>query len=93
MNDSLTPNGFESYLETHYEIVTHLELSAHLEGSTINIRLGKDGRGRMYELAQFLTTKFEQNYDKNRWAHDGGFIQFVETIHVFLNNEDSYIGF
>lgn len=88
MDDSLTPNGIESYLETHYEVVCHLEHNEDYDGTHANIASTTGGRGRMYELAQFLTTKFEKLHEGRSW--DG---EFFDELEKFLKDEDSYIGF
>jgi len=38
----------------------------------------------MYELAQELTTKFENQYKDTLWGED---LEFFETIEEFLNKE------
>ena len=83
------PNGFESWQETHYEVVAAIttELISYYERGVFNhelIRrtLTEKGHGGLYELANDLTDEFENLHQGREW--DG---EFFETIENFLNEK------
>lgn len=77
------PNGFESWKETHFEVVTHLTRSADFSGSLANKRREQQGIGGLYELADELTHEFESANVGRNW--DG---EFFDEIEEFLKNKE-----
>lgn len=82
-------NGVECFLETHYEIVSHLEARVDTDGTQAAKAESEGGRGRMYELALYLTLKFEQDHQGEQWIDK----DFFDTIDAFLADENSYKDF
>lgn len=83
------PNGFESWQETHYEVVAAIttELMADYEynefrDDIIRITIREKGHGGLYELANDLTDEFETLHQGREW--DG---EFFETIENFLDEK------
>lgn len=83
------PNGFESWQETHYEVVAAIttELISYDEHGDSNhelIRatLKENGHGGLYELASDLTDEFELKNKDREW--DG---EFFEEIENFLDEK------
>jgi hypothetical protein len=82
------PNGFASWQETHYEVVTAItnELSydhySEFREDLIHNTLREKGRGGLYELAEELTDEFELLNKGHEW--DG---EFFEEIERFLNEK------
>ncbi len=78
------PNGFTSWYETFYEIVSAIERErAHDMGSWSDlIRRVQDeqGTGGFYELAQDLTDKFEVLHQGVVWGEDAEFFDIIETF-------------
>ena len=79
------PNGFESWQETHYEVVAAIttELISYDEYSDFNhelIRttLQEKGHGGLYELANDLTDEFELKNQGREW--DGDFFEAIENF-------------
>jgi hypothetical protein len=77
------PNGFESWQETHFEVVSEIAKRDYLCTSTIieNIRESQ-GIGGLYELAEELTDRFEVLNKDREW--DG---EFFYEIEQYLNKE------
>jgi hypothetical protein len=77
MSDKKFPNGFNSWQETHFEIV---EAIIKNEESSERIKKinSESGRGGLYELAEELTDKLEKKYEHHLW--DGDFFDCVETF-------------
>lgn len=85
MSDNKTfPNGFESWHETHYEIVQHLTETIDNSGSLANCRQEQQGHGGLYELAEELTDKFELQHQDRVWDGD-----FFDTIEAWLKAEET----
>lgn len=76
------PNGFESWVETHHEIVKAITeyLDSGHKCETIWRRYEEQGTGGMYELGIELTDIFENKYKGREW--DG---EFFETIAEFMS--------
>ena len=81
------PNGFESWMETHHEIVSAMtqellswnNIPDDKRKSKIMSRLYyEQGTGAMYELAQELTDEFEKEYQGVEW--DGEFFDEIEKF-------------
>lgn len=83
-NNKKFPNGFNSWQETHYEIVSFIqaELRKNFPSGLIGRRYEEQGTGGIYELSEELTDKFEQmNKDRN-WDGD-----FFDSIEEFMKKE------
>jgi hypothetical protein len=83
------PNGFESWQETHYEVVAAIttELISYDEYSNFNHQLirttlQEKGHGGLYELANDLTDEFELKNQDREW--DG---EFFDEIERFLDEK------
>jgi hypothetical protein len=83
------PNGFESWQETHYEVVAAIttELISYDEYSNFNHQLirttlQEKGHGGLYELANDLTDEFELLNKDREW--DG---EFFDEIERFLDEK------
>lgn len=83
------PNGFESWQETHYEVVAAIttELISYYPHDNSNhgllrATLQEKGHGGLYELANDLTDEFENLHQGREW--DGEFFDEIET---FLNKK------
>lgn len=76
--------GFESYLETHYEMVQAITME-HIKDEpqgVVKERHDAQGHGGLYELAEELTWKFERQNEIAQWDGD-----FFETIEQFVEHE------
>ena len=82
MNEKQFPNGFTSWQETHYEVVSFLTLSLDREHDPFYEVLGKlmanKGVGHFYELAEGLTDMFEGLNCGREW--DGEFFEELESF-------------
>lgn len=80
------PNGFESWMETHHEIVMaialELEKPENKQSTVIRHRYDAEGSTGMYSLGKELTNKFEKQNKGREW--DG---EFIEAIEEFLEQE------
>ena len=84
MRNKQFPNGLESYLETYYEVVSKIENDLNFGIENLSWKTDKDfGRKWLYDLAQALTLKFEQQYAPT-WFE---IYDFYETIDKFLEEE------
>lgn len=84
MSDKYFPNGFTSWQETHYEVVSFLTLSLDREDDPFYEVLGRiieeKGTLHFYELAEEFTDRFEaDNVDRN-W--DGEFFEELESFMI-----------
>lgn len=88
LEDERFPNGFESWYETHHEVVEAMLQQAdtdlkdcHLEyKSQLSKVFDEGGTGRMYEFAQEVTNEFEKLHKGREW--DGEFMEeIVEFVH------------
>lgn len=78
------PNGFDSWKETYFEVVSviSIELINGPKSDLIKDQYEWSGIGAMYELAEKLTDEFE-NLNKGReW--DG---EFMDEIFDFMNTK------
>ena len=79
------PNGFQSWMETFYEIVEYISLRIHddLDNPCMPIfikdRYEAQGTVGMYELAEKLTDEFEKLNEGRDW--DG---EFFDEIMKFI---------
>jgi mevalonate pyrophosphate decarboxylase len=75
------PNGFTSWQETHFEIVSYI--SRQDEDGVVGFTALMGGTGALYELAEDWTDEFERlNQDKG-W--DG---EFFDEIELFCNQKN-----
>ena len=76
------PNGFSSWQETHFEIVSAISYRIHQmqPSSVVWLRNEEQGQGGLYELAEELTDEFENIYQGVEW--DGN---YMDTIEQFIN--------
>ncbi|AGO47680.1 hypothetical protein Phi17218_147 [Cellulophaga phage phi17:2_18] len=77
------PNGFTSWQETHFEVVSKLVKTVHFSGSTAHRKNEEQGTGGLYELAEDLTDKFEKDNKGADWEEKS----FFDTIETFLKKE------
>jgi hypothetical protein len=82
------PNGFTSWMETHYEVVQAITLKLAdedmEEDSALYERLEEEGTGGMYILSEELTDTFEKEYKGAIWGAD---FDYFETIEHFLDQK------
>jgi hypothetical protein len=82
------PNGFDSWMETHYEVVQAITLKLAdedmEEDSALYERLEEEGTAGMYTLSEELTDAFEEEYEGAEW---GGKLDYFDTIENFLNTK------
>jgi hypothetical protein len=82
------PNGFTSWMETHYEVVQAITLKLSdedmEEDSALYELLEEQGTGGMYELSEELTDAFEKEYKGAIWGAD---FDYYETIEHFLDQK------
>jgi hypothetical protein len=73
------PNGFESWQETHFEVVNFisLEYERNPNGNTAKV-FENQGTGAVYELAKELTDEFEIMHNGKEW--DGDFFEEIESF-------------
>ena len=78
------PNGFNSWQETHFEIVSEITRWADDINPPKVVKKTQEemGRGGLYELANYLTDKFEKSVIGKEWDGD-----FFDEIEKFLNYE------
>ena len=80
------PNGFECWMETHYEMVQAITLKLcdedMEEDSALYERLEEEGTAGMYALSEELTDAFEKEYEGAVWGAD---FDYYETLENFLN--------
>lgn len=79
-----TPNGFDSWHETHFEVVAAItrEHQKDQPAGVVKERHEAQGHGGLYELAKELTDEFELLNDGRLW--DG---EFFDEIEEFLNKK------
>ena len=77
------PNGFSSWQETHFEVVSYLTQTSETLGSRANLAREEGGIGRLYELAEDLTDEFEWEYEGIEWDGD-----YFDKIEIFLNKKE-----
>lgn len=78
------PNGFDNWHETHFEVVTeiNLQIIENRPCKRIYETLEKIGHGGLYELAKELTDKFEEQNKGVEWDGD-----WFDAIQDFLSEE------
>jgi hypothetical protein len=78
------PNGFESWAETHHEVVSAITLTMNQDEYPIKleeIQLSK-GSGGIWEFCIELTDEFEKLNEGREW--DG---EFYDEIEEFINSK------
>ena len=84
MNEKQFPNGFTSWQETHYEVVSFLTLALDREDDPFYEMFGSimenKGVGYFYELAESLADKFEAGNEGRHW--DGEFFEELESFMI-----------
>ena len=80
MENKEFPNGFESWLETYFEVVSFITLQYERESVTSKVAelYERNGSGGMYELAKELTDEFELLNKGRVW--DGEFFEELESF-------------
>lgn len=74
------PKGFESWQETHFEIVSIILKQREMKDSDTLKSIEKSyGTNSLYNLAQVLTDEFEENYNKGNNVFD--------AINNFINEK------
>lgn len=80
------PNGFLSWQETHYEVVSMISYQTRLPKNQMSDLISDiyaaQGTGGMYELAEQLTDEFETLNEGRIW--DG---QFFDEIEEFISKK------
>ena len=72
------PNGFDSWVETHHEIVAAITQQTDIEKSITVLIAETKGTGGLYELAKDLTDQFEKAYQNTIW--DGNYFDALENF-------------
>jgi hypothetical protein len=84
------PNGFESWHETHFEIVAAIQEAVNTEGTKAFDVSESQGTGGLYEFAKDLTTEFEKKFEGVVWGEldkDGNEQSYVDEIEKFTNEK------
>jgi hypothetical protein len=76
MKDTYFPNGFSSWQETHYEVVSTMTFYLHNHPEIVI----DGGTGWLYELAEKWTDKFEELNKNREWNGE-----FFEEIDDFMS--------
>ena len=85
MCTKLFPNGFDSWHETHFEVVTeiNIQIIENRECKRISEINDEFGHGGLFDLAKELTDKFEEEYKDYDWNYGDWF----EAMRDFLKKE------
>lgn len=77
-------NGFVSWHETHFDIVSRISLilDNDLPSEIVHLTQEHKGRGGLYQLACELADEFEELHFGREWDGD-----YVDTIEDFLDNK------
>lgn len=76
------PNGFNSWQETHFEIVSKITLALKNGNVPITEHRENNGIGGLYELAEDWTNNFEKLSENKEWDGD-----FFDEIDEFFDNK------
>lgn len=74
------PNDFESWQETHFEIVSMITLDLEKGNNKVEEISETQGTGGLYTLAKQLTDKFEKLHEGREW--DGEFFEEIEYFYA-----------
>ena len=82
------PNGFESWAETHHEVVQYITMSEAVADAlfTPNVvsKISEEmGTGGLYELAMQWTDEFEKKNEGRDWDGD-----FFDELESFLSSKN-----
>lgn len=81
------PNGFESWHETHFEVVQRITfMEDNPEANVVSEIEYTGGTGALYELAKDLTDEFEKIHEGKEWGIDDD-TQYFDAIEEFLNEK------
>lgn len=81
VSDKEFTNGFRSWAETHFEIVSMITLDLERGGNNKVMELNEtQGTGGLYSLAKQLTDKFEKLHEGREW--DGEFFEEIEYFYA-----------
>ena len=91
MKQDKFPNGFTSWAETHFEIVSELSRIIHededLIPPTLAFSYTMGGRGALYELAEAWTDEFESSTMHSHGDEDMQLEKIEQFIHNKLNTQ------
>lgn len=79
------PNGLSNWIETHHEIVSAIALNPEDAHNKVNDIEATKGTGGLYEFAEALTDKFEQEHKGTNWGEQEK--MYFETLEEFLQTE------
>ena len=84
MTEKNFPNGFDSWQETHYEVVQAIttEHSKDNPRGVVKERHDAQGHGGLYELAEELTDEFEKLIEGREWNGE-----FFDEFDAFLTKK------
>lgn len=71
------PNGFTSWMDTHFEVVSYLTTICEKEGSIAYTTQAMSGTGALYDLAETITAGFEEAHKGREW--DGDYLEELEN--------------
>ena len=86
--NKLFPNGFESWHETHFEVVQFicsLEDGFSSRGDKVDSVREAMGIGGIYELAEDWTDEFEEKYKGCIWGEDEEYFDVIEDFLTIKN--------
>jgi len=82
------PNGFQSWMETHYEVVqfiTSQEEGFVNNGTVVEYVREFLGEGGLYELSELWTDEFEKENKGKVWGEE---VSYFDTLDEFLSREN-----
>lgn len=81
MSKEIFPNGFTSWHETHFEVVStiwELAMRDDDDNNVVAFTYTMGGKGALYELAEDWTNQFEERNKNRVW--DGEFFDGIEQF-------------
>jgi hypothetical protein len=77
------PNGFQSWQETHFEIVQAITIEWMKTEPQGKVKEMHDAQGHcgLYELAEMLTNTFERHHAKTYWGVE---LDWFDEINSFI---------
>lgn len=78
------PNGFTSWHETHYEIVSAIHEELNKADSPVTKLMEEDGIGGLYEFAAGLTFEFETKFKGIAWGEE---LEYFDEIEKYLTEK------
>lgn len=76
------PNGFKSWQETHYQIVSGITTATLDNGTPITEFVSNNGTAALHTLAEMWTDEFEEKNIGREW--DG---EFFDEVYTFIDNK------